>query len=128
MYPTISISQLHLEYQRWINELAFYKEEINLFENYLVNIVRSNTNNEVAVGVEHFQNQFILQKEVIDYLKHDLKVSEKQLVSFVRELSSLGLDNIKMDNHTELRERMKTFRVLYTELKNEFRAFEVECI
>lgn len=128
MFPTISITQLHLEYQRWIKELNFYKEEINLFENYLVNIVRSNSNNELGVGVEHFQNQFILQKEVIDYLKHDLRVSEKQLVGFVKELSGLGLENIRMDNHTQLRERMIIFRAIYSDLKKEFRKFEGECL
>lgn len=128
MFPTLSITQLHLEYQRWINELAFYKEEIKLFENYLVNIVRSNTNSEVAVSVEHFQNQFILQNEVIDYLKHDLKMSEKHLAAFVKELSGLGLENIRMDNHSNLRERMKTFRTIFTELKKEFREFEVACL
>jgi|SRR6476620_5142907 len=127
MFPTISITQLHLEYQRWINELIFYKEEINLFENYLVKIVRTNKSNEVAVGIEHFQNQFILQKEIIDYLKHDLKISEKQLASFVKELSGLGLENIRMDNHAKLRERMRTFRTIFNELKKEFRDFEVEC-
>lgn len=126
MFPTISIPQLHLEYQLWINELNFYKEEISLFERYLAKTISSNTDKEVAVGIEHFQNQFILQKEVIDHLKHDLRVSEKQLTGFVKELSGLGLENIKMDNHATLRERMKTFRTIYTELKKEFKAFEVK--
>ena len=126
MFPTISIPQLHLEYQLWINELAFYKEEITLYEKYLEGIITINTSKEAAVGVEHFQNQFILQKEVIDQLKHDLRVSEKQLVSFVKELSGMGLESIRMDNHSKLRERMSTYRKLYKELKQEFRQFESE--
>lgn len=126
MFPTISIPQLHLEYQLWINELNFYKEEINLFEKYLEGIITINTSKEAAVGVEHFQNQFILQKEVIDQLKHDLRVSEKQLAGFVKELSGMGLESIKMDNHSKLRERMSTYRKLYKELKDEFRQFEAE--
>ena len=124
MFPTISIQQLHLEYQLWINELNFFKEEISLFEKYLEGIITINTSKEAAVGVEHFQNQFILQKEVIAHLKHDLRVSEKQLVSFVKELSGMGLESIRMDNHTKLRERMSTYRKLYKELKQEFRQFE----
>jgi hypothetical protein len=126
MFPTISIPKLHLEYKLWMNDLNFYKEEINLYERYLADIIVKNTNKETAVGVEHFQNQFIVQKNVIDYLKHDLNVSEKQLAGFAKELSGLGLDNIKMDNHTKLRERMKTFKTLYEDMKKEFREFETQ--
>jgi hypothetical protein len=64
---------------------------------------------------------------VIDELKHKLNISERQLAGFVRELSGLGLESIKMDNHPNLREEVKTFRKIYTELKNEFRKFEAVC-
>ena len=124
MVPTISIRSLHLEYRLWINELNFYKEELRIFEHQLESLLCKNPTDEITPLVEQFQNKFILQKEVIDHLKHDLNVSEKQLANFVHELSGLGLESIKMDNHTKLRERMATFRKLYTELKNEFRWFE----
>jgi len=75
MIPTISVRDLHLEYQFWTRELIFYKEEIKIFEDHLSGILGRNTRNGVPAQVEHFQNQFILQKEVIDFLKHDLHVS-----------------------------------------------------
>lgn len=124
MTPTISIRSLHLEYQLWTRELIFYKEEIKIFEDHLSAILERNNKNGVPVHVEHFQNQFILQKEVIDFLKHDLIVSERQLAGFVQELSGEGIDGIKMDNHGKLRERMTTFRKIFREVKNEFRTFE----
>lgn len=123
MVPTISIRNLHLEYRLWVNELAFYKDEIKIFEHQLEDSVNKKDLNEKTPKVEQFQNKFILQKEVIDLLKHDLNTSEKQLASFAQELSGTGLDGIKMDNHTKLRERMSTFRKLYSELKNDFRKF-----
>ena len=126
MVPTISIRSLHLEYRLWINELNFYKEEIKIFERQLEQLLNKNPVDEVCPRVEQFQNKFILQKEIIDHLKHDLNVSEKQLASFASELSGMGLESIKMDNHTKLRERMATFRKLYTEMKNEFRWFEAD--
>lgn len=126
MVPTISIRSLHLEYRLWINELNFYKEEIKIFERQLEQLLNKNPIDEVCPRVEQFQNKFILQKEIIDHLKHDLNVSEKQLASFASELSGMGLESIKMDNHTKLRERMATFRKLYTEMKNEFRWFEAD--
>lgn len=126
MVPTVSIRSLHLEYRLWINELNFYKEEIKIFERQLENLVIKNPHDGLCAKVEQFQNKFILQKEVIDHLKHDLNVSEKQLASFVQELSGIGLESIKMDNHTKLRERMATFRKLYTEMKNDFKCLEAK--
>src|SRR6478672_12001874 len=99
MVQTISVRSLHLEYQLWIRELIFYKEEIKIFENHLEQLVTRNTNSFMRAQSEHFQNQFILQKEVIDHLKHDLNVSEKQLASFVHDLSGGHLESVRMDNH-----------------------------
>lgn len=126
MFPTITIPKLHIEYSSWINELAFYKEEIVIFEGHLENIVNRYSQVAVRSKVEQYQNQFIRQKEVIDELKHKLHISERQLAGFVKELSGLGLESIKMDNHIKLREEMATFRKLYTELKEAFRRFEAE--
>jgi len=125
MIATISIRSLHMEYQLWTRELIFYKEEIRIFEHHLTAILKRNNKNGVPAQVEHFQNQFILQKEVIDFLKHDLQVSERQLAGFVYEMSGDGIDNIKMDNHGSLRERMTTFRKIYKDIKNEFRRFDM---
>jgi len=63
---------------------------------------------------------------VIDELKHDLNISEKQLANFAHTLTGDGIDSIKMDNHNKLREEVITFRKIYKELKNDFRRFESE--
>jgi hypothetical protein len=115
-----------MEYQLWTRELVFYKEEIKIFETHLASILKRNNKNGVLVQAEHFQNQFILQKEVIDFLKHDLIVSERRLAGFAHELCGEGIDTIKMDNHGSLRERMGTFRKIYREIKQEFRRFEMQ--
>lgn len=128
MFPTITIPKLHLEYRLWMNELVYCKQEINIFESHLEELVRKNTDTVARAHVEHFQNQFIRQKEVIDELKHKLNVSERQLAGFVKELSGMGLESIKMDNHGNLREDMKMFRQIYNELKDEFRRFERTCM
>lgn len=128
MSGTISIPKLHAEYKLWINELNFYKDEIRIFERHLELFTRYHQNIQITSRIEHFQNQFICQLEVIDILKHDLHVSERQLAAFVRELSGMGLESIRMDNHVNLRDRMKIFRSLFAELKNEYRSFEAECM
>ena len=128
MFPTITIPKLHLEYQIWMNELNFYKEEIRIFESHLEMIIDKLDDVVAKSKVEQFQNKFIREKEVIDELKHKLHVSERQLVFFVKEYSGLGLESIKMDNHGKLRDEMITFRKIYTELKQDFRGFEADWI
>ena len=128
MFPTITIPKLHLEYQIWMNELNFYKEEIRIFESHLEMIIDKLDDVMAKSKVEQFQNQFIREKEVIDELKHKLHVSERQLAFFVKEYSGLGLESIKMDNHGKLRDEMITFRKIYTELKQDFRGFEADWI
>lgn len=124
MVPTTTVPKLHLEYRIWMNELNFYKEEIRIFESHLETIINKLDDVVAKSQVEHFQNQFIREKEVIDELKHKLHGSEKQLAGFVKEYSGLGLESIKMDNHGKLRDDMMTFRKIYTELKEDFRRFE----
>ncbi|RYZ52371.1 MAG: hypothetical protein EOO14_16835 [Chitinophagaceae bacterium] len=128
MFPTIAIPKLHKEYHTWIDELNFCKEQIALFENQLAASVGRITDTYALAQVEHFQNQFIREKEVIDELKHKLHISEKQLAGFVKDLSGLGLESIRMDNHSKLREDMHIFRKIYTGLKEDFRRFESEHI
>ncbi len=126
MFPTITIPKLHGEYRHWTTELNFYKEEISLFERHLATVINGTGSVPVRAEVEHFQIQFIRHKEVIDGLKHKLNLSERQLAGFVKELSGLGLESIRMDNHATLRDDMQIFRKIYTELKKEFRSFEAE--
>lgn len=124
MFQTISIPKLHHEYHSWIAELNFCKEEITIFERNLEEIISKYKNTEIASLVEHFQNQFICHKEVIDVLKHDLNIAEKQLAAFAKDLSDAGFMNIKMDNHVNLREEVNTQRNIFNDLKKEFRNFE----
>jgi hypothetical protein len=126
MIGTVSITDLHLEYQLWLRELTFYKEEIKIFEAHLETLANRNNKKAAQAQIEHFQNQFIRHKEVIDILKHDLQVSERQLASFVFNLTRIGFENIKMDNHGSLRDRILVFKKIYSELKQEFRRFETK--
>ncbi|HEV7331129.1 MAG TPA: hypothetical protein VGN63_08830 [Flavisolibacter sp.] len=128
MFPTIAIPKLHQEYHTWIDELNFCKEEITIFESQLAGSVSKITGSNALAQVEHFQNQFIREKEVIDELKHKLHISEKQLAGFVKDLSGLGLESIRMDNHSKLREDMHIFRKIYASLKEEFRHFESDYV
>jgi hypothetical protein len=126
MITTLPPRKLHLEYQIWITELNFDIQLLKLFEDHLTFLASRNTSKSMMPRIEQFQNQFIRQREVIDELKHDLNVSEKQLAAFVRDMLPIGYENERLDNHPELRERFLTFRSLFEDLKIRFRYFEAE--
>ncbi len=126
MITTLHPHKLHLEYQLWIAELNFDIQLIKIFEDHLAYIVSNNSSKKLLPKIEQFQNQFIRQREVIDELKHDLNISEKQLAAFVRDMATVGYENERLDNHPGLRERFLTFRNLFEDLKIRFRLFETE--
>jgi hypothetical protein len=127
MVVTMPIKSLHLEYKVWIVELNFYKEMLSIFQSHLETIVSGDPENkEIRPMVEHFQNQFFLQREVIDELKHDLNISEKQLAASTKDMAVVGFEFERLDNHSELREKFLTFRKIFNELKEEFHRFEGE--
>ena len=127
MFPTTTIPNLHKEYSSWMRELIFYKEEIKLFERQLEDVASKQLSMNASAKVEQYQNQFIREKEVIDELKHKLNISERQLAGFVKNVSGLGLNSIRMDNHPGLRDEMNIFRKIYGQLKQSFRKFEAAC-
>ncbi|MGB8192424.1 MAG: hypothetical protein WCF67_10920, partial [Chitinophagaceae bacterium] len=74
--------------------------------------------------VEHFQNNFIRQKEVIDELRHDLPDSRFKVENIFN--SRYQSQDDEHDAHAMLNDRMETFRKLYHELRDDFQRFETE--
>ena len=127
MNTTFPVKNLHLEYQLWIIELNFDIELLRIFEQHLEHIVSKIAGKDCLAKIEHLQNQFICQCEVIDELKHDLNISEKQLAAFASQRRTVGFENERLDNHAGLRDRFLTVRKIFDELKAEFRLFESQC-
>jgi chromosome segregation ATPase len=121
---TVSIEQFQDELQSWKRELSSTKEEIKSFEQELADLANRNRNREVLAQVEHFQNNFIRQKEVIDELRHDLPDSRNKVEHIFNSRYQSADD--EHDAHAHLSDRMETFRKLYHELRDDFQKFETE--
>lgn len=119
------INDLHFDHQEWLNRLRFYKDEIAIFEKRLEDIVRRNTTQEVMAELEHFQNQYIREREVIDELRHDIKQHENFLERESKERPT-AIDHRLFADHAGLRDRMETFERLYGELKHELHRWLVK--
>jgi hypothetical protein len=120
MESTASIEQFQEELQSWKRELSSSKEEIKSFEKELAGLAAHSHNRDIFPHIEHFQNNFIRQKEVIDELRHDLPDSPRRMENIFYSTSNGG----DQDVHAELNDRMDMFRKLYQELREKFQQFE----
>lgn len=118
----VHLTDLHSERNEWLKLLAFAKDEIQSFENRLAEIVKANNKVEVTAQVEHFQNQFIRQKEVMDILRHNINESENLMAKQI-EANPVATDHKTAPDHTDMRDEVKTFENIYNDLKVEFLKF-----
>lgn len=116
------IGELHAEHQQWLTESSFYADELKIFGQRLTEVAHKNTKPEITMQLEHFQNQFIIQKEQLDILNHDTKVHEQALAHFAEE-HPVAVDHRLFENHDEMLEKAAAFKKLFTELKKDFNAF-----
>lgn len=121
--PTMNVNaqELHFEHTLWSKELSFAADEIKFFEKKLGEIVGTLSDRDVLASLEHFQNQFIRQKEVVDELNHAIGVHEQDLSNRLK--SDAELDDSMTGVHTKMRDDMMMFRKLFAELKAEFFQF-----
>lgn len=73
---TASFSHFHRELNDWLKELDFYFDELKLCEERLAEVAGKNTAAAIQANVEHFQNQFILQREQFELLQHDVRIQQ----------------------------------------------------
>src|SRR5215208_3976909 len=74
------IGVVHKKNHEWRNQLALYKEELKIFNERLNDLSLKNRDKETLVSIEQFQNKFIIQRDKIDELEHDINVVEDNAV------------------------------------------------
>lgn len=116
------IDELHFENKLHINQLSFYKQEIEIFKNRLEEIAAKNTKTEVTAKIEQFQNQFIRQLEVNDELRHKINLHEETLVNYAKE-NIVAIDHVLFENNDSLAAEVVRYTELYTEMKENFNRF-----
>ena len=120
---TVTVKEIqsqHFEHKVWMNQLNFYADEVRIYEHQLEKLVSKNIR-EMLPRLEHFQNSFIRQKEVIDELLHDIKTHEHELVVAVS--NDQNLPSASHESHEKYREEMEIFQKIYAELKADFLSF-----
>lgn len=109
----------HQENQDWLKRLDFYKEEIQILRERLEELTRKNTDAQFLKSVEHFQNQFLIQRNHIDELSHDIRLNEGKLVHEILH-NPVAVDHRKVENHDTESDFMDYFEKNFARIRAEF--------
>lgn len=122
MTTKANIIDQHLENEDWLKRLDFYKEEIVILKERLNEVTGKNNAPEFLKNVEHFQNQFIVQRNNIDELAHAIKMNEKKLVNEVLA-NPVAVDHRKVESHEPESDFMSYFEKNFAGLRTEYNQF-----
>jgi len=113
------ISNLHSDALRGLD---FYKQEIVILKKRLEEIAADNTGHEVAESIEHFQNQFLIQGNNIDELKHRINENIKAIENQVKNSAGF-LDQNSADENSGLYDQYLAEEKIINDIRQEFNRF-----
>ena len=122
MHTIQQLANMKNEHATWQSRIRFHREELKQFNNHLSRIVQQNVNSEQMPFVEHFQNQFIRQNEVLDIIRHEFKQHEN-LIEHVESGQALNPESDLRQIHDTEREKLDQFEKIFHDLRNEFNSF-----
>lgn len=79
-----SLHNLYDECNAHIRSIDFYKQELKYLQKHLADVVKQNTDKEILAQAEQFQNQFIITKNNLDELSHNIKAQLKVTEKFIK--------------------------------------------
>lgn len=124
METTDLLRKMLNEHAAWQNKIGSFRTELKLLNQDLSGIVSKYTPREVPAKSEHFQNQFILQNEVLDIMRHDFKQYENKLEANIEKPGKNEIGSI-LEEHQQHVNRLTDYEKLFKELKDEFNEFSV---
>ena len=119
MKPQESVYKEHAENRDFESRLAFYKDELSIFENQLENIAKEERHQRQLAKIEKFQNQLEIQKNNINDLTHELQRDEKIIDKQFTKMANLS----EVVHHSKAKELVGSFEKNFKELKEDFQNF-----
>lgn len=114
-----SVNHAGTDHTIWLNGSGFYKDEIKVMESRLAEVAMKNTSFEVRQGVEHFQNQFIVQRKNIDELKHEVNLYVAKLANDSKQHAG-HIDTVLLPEKVRLHESYESLERIMKGLRAEF--------
>jgi hypothetical protein len=117
-----AVTHCGTDHHEWLNRLDFYKNEFKIVDERLLEITQKNNGKEVMEGIEHFQNQFIVQKNNIDELKHEVNNHAKKVAEEAQHHAG-KMDISNTIEHEKINEKISSLERVINELRHEFNLF-----
>jgi cytosine/adenosine deaminase-related metal-dependent hydrolase len=110
------------EHNEWLKGLDFYRDDLKIHERRLLELAGRSADPEISKGVEHFQNQFLIQRNTMDELRHSIR---EHAAEFGRNVArGDGHQSVQMSTtHEALRDGYRSFEKVINELRHEFTSF-----
>ena len=122
MTTKANIFDQHSENQDWLKSLEFYKEEITILNKRLEEVTVKNNAPEFLKDVEHYQNQFIVQRNNIDELAHSIKMNEQEIVKEVNA-NPVAVEHRKVESHESEADFLGYFEKNFATLRTDYNKF-----
>lgn len=112
----------HKELKEWRSAMELFMQELQGYNQRLNDVAGKNNKDVVLKQVEHFQNQFIVQKDNIQTMLHEIKIQEQNIAEDVKRDKILDETDI-IGNQSFLREKVHTTEKIFVALKHDFYSF-----
>lgn len=119
---TVKIEALHAEHREWLNKIDFYYDDLKIMRHRLEEVAARNTDKSLMAQVEHFQNQFVIQRNELDEMKHAINQSESGIAENVAQ-NGTAVNRRSMPDDLSMRERVEQFEKLFLQLRKELMSF-----
>jgi hypothetical protein len=121
MHTQEQLSDLHAQHAGWQQKIRQYRNELAALNQQLDEVVLNKPPQDLMAAIEHFQNQFTVQSEVLDIMRHDFKQHENAIEAEQAGRNKSG--GALAGNHRKHEDRLLQFEKLFAELKDEFGEF-----
>lgn len=113
------------EHTDWLNAIEFYKQDLDILQKRLAEVASKNNGREAMAGVEHFQNQFIVQRNNIDILRHNINEHAGKVFADAKEHAG-KIENVLIGEHDQMKDEFNSFEKVVKDLREEFNQFLVK--
>lgn len=111
-----------IELTEWAKTVDFYLAQLDIYQERLAEVAAKNNRLNVTPSIELYQNQFVVQKDALQTIQHDIHQQQTKIAEEVKEISKLkNLDIV--DEEFLLRDRVQVAEKILLELKHSFYRF-----
>jgi len=118
MKKDLTTIEVEGQHQAWSNELNEIVEELAQYEKKLTEIASPSNKKKI----EHFQNQFFIQRNIIAELKNDIKKHDFAIERGGKKPFD-PMQSSDLNYHDNIAEKVSTELKIIDELRKEFQTF-----